>query len=374
MTTNVLHVLPDLRVGGGQQVVLDAVRSGDPTKFRYHIAHILPDDEMGDRFRDLGIDTVDVGGRSPVSTVRRLVRLIGDLSVDLVHVHSPVDRKYGHSAALLARKPVVSHLHSPWDHRGTRIPAGSGLAKSALKHLKAAGRDATERRVVARYIAVSEAVLDFFEAAGLGPVTLIEHGVDLERFAATGAGDTEARRRVGSDRRVVMSVARLDVGKGHLDLVRATTLTTHDDWDLVLVGDGPLAPEINEFAAHLGVSERVHLLGSRDDVPDLLPAADVWALASESEGLPISVIEAMAAARPIVCYDLPTLRNMLADDSGLLVDHDPQSLATAIDTLFDDPDLAARLGAAAGGRAADRYDAKTMARSIEAVYESVISG
>ncbi len=374
MTIDVLHVLPDLKVGGGQQVVLDAVRSGDRTRFRYHIAHIFPDDEMGHRFRDLGIDTVCVAGRSPVSTVRQLVRLIGNLSVDLLHVHSPVDRKYGHSAALLTRKPVVSHLHSPWDHRGTRIPAGSGLAKSAVKRLKAAGRDSAERRVVARYIAVSEAVLEFFEARGLDRITLIENGVDLGRFAPTDTGRSEARQRVGTDRRVVMSVARLDVGKGHLDLVRATTLTMHEDWDLVLVGDGPLTSEISEFAAQLGVTDRVRLLGSRGDVPELLPAADVWALASESEGLPISVIEAMAAARPIVCYDLPTLRQMLADDSGMLVDHDPRSLAAAFDALFDNPDLAARLGTAACSRAAERYDAKTMARSIEAVYNSVISG
>ncbi len=373
MTIDVLHVLPDLKVGGGQQVVLDAVRSGDRTRFRYHIAHIFPDDEMGDGFRDIGVDTVCVGGRSPVSAVRRLVGLVGDLSVDLLHVHSPLDRKYGHAAALLARKPVISHLHSPWDHRGTRIPAGSGRAKSAVKRLKAAGRDSMERRVVAQYIAVSEAVLEFFEARGLDRITLIENGVDLGRFAPTEAGDSEARRRVGSDRRVVMSVARLDVGKGHLDLVRATTLTVHEDWDLVLIGDGPLASDISEYAAHLGVAERVRLLGSRDDVPVLLPAADVWALASESEGLPISVIEAMAAARPIVCYDLPTLRNMLADDSGLLVDHDPRSLAAAFDALFDNPDLAVRIGAAACSRAAERYDARTMARSIEAVYDSVIS-
>ncbi len=372
MTIRVLHVLPDLAVGGGQQVVHDAIASGQRDQFEYQVAFIAPVDEMRQRFEAIGIKPIHVGGHNPAITTARLARLIRRSSADIVHVHSPVDRKYGHAAALMTGRPVVSHLHSPWDHRGTRIPEGARSPLRLLKQIKAGGRDWIERRVVENYISVSSAVSEFFADRGLGDVTLIDNGIDVSKFKSGPHATATARTAIGVDAPTVMSVARLADGKGHLDLIEALAGSTRHDWQLVLVGSGPLADDITALAADRGVDDRLHMLGSRDDVPEILPAADIWVLASSTEGLPISVMEAMAAARAIVCYHLPTLAEMLSDGSGILIPHEATALASTIDGLLGDEEKRVELGRAAATRSGRHYDARLMASSIEAVYRRTL--
>lgn len=371
----VLHVLPDLRIGGGQMVVLDAIACGDRDAFETHIATVGPTDELGDRFRALGIEPVDCTGSHPLVTLRALVAGVRATGADLLHVHSPVDRKYGHAAAFLTRRPVVSHLHSPWDHRGHRAPEGASIPVRSFKQVKSAGRDWLERRVVREYLAVSDPVAAFFERRGLGPVTLVENGIDRNRIHTDPGAVARARDVIGAgDRPLVMSVARIDVGKGQLALVEALATSNDPRWALVLVGDGPLAADIRAAATDRGVADRLVMLGNRHDVPDLLAAADVWVLASETEGHPVSVMEAMAAGRAICVYDLPTLREMLDDGrAAVIVGHHPAELTRAIDDLLGEPSRRAALGAAAAARAEARYDAARMAAGIEAAYRRALT-
>ncbi len=371
----VLHVLPDLRIGGGQMVVLDAIGASDRSAFEYHVASVGSADELSDRFRALGVYPVDCTRTTAVGTLWALVRTIRAIGADVIHVHSPVDRKFGHAAAFLTGRPAVSHLHSPWDHRASHAPDGARWPVAVVKQVKAGGRNWFEHRVVREYLAVSAGVEGFFVERGLRPLTLVENGIESARFSSDPATVASAREAIGIEQgQVVMSVARLDEGKGHFDLATALAASDHLDWKLVLVGDGPLADDIRARADALGVGPRLVMLGSRDDVPLLLPGADVWVLASKTEGLPISVMEAMAAGRAICVYELPTLVEMLADgEAGVIVKPDPAALTVAIDALLHDPDRRAVLGRAAETRVADRYGADTMAVAIEAAYRRALS-
>ncbi len=356
-------------------VVLDAIAASDPKAFEYQIATIEPADEMGDRFRAVGVDPVHCSGSNPAATLLSLVGAIRATHCDIIHVHSPLDRKYGHAAAFLTRRPVISHLHSSWDHRADHTPEGANPLLAALKHAKSGGRNWLEKRVVREYLAVSTDVERFFIGRRFDPVTRVENGIDRSRFPTDTGAAARARQAIGiRDGAIVMSVARLGAGKGHLDLIEVVAGGADEDWNLVLIGDGPLADDIRGRAIELGVQERLVMLGNRDDVPSLLPAADVWVLASETEGLPISVMEAMAAGRAICVYELPTLAEMLdGGKSGLLVEHRASSMASAIDDLLHDPRRRSALGAAASARAAERYDASVMAAGIEAAYRRALS-
>ena len=148
-------------------------------------------------------------------------------------------------------------------------------------------------------------------------------------------------------RPVVLAVGRLAAQKGFDTLIAAAARWRgrRPEPLLVIAGTGPLAGDLSGQAAELGVD--VRFLGSRDDVPGLLAAADVLALPSRWEGQPLILSEALRAGRPIVATDVGGVRDLAGDGAALLVPPgDPAAFAAAVLSVLDDRDLAARLSAA----------------------------
>jgi glycosyltransferase involved in cell wall biosynthesis len=171
---------------------------------------------------------------------------------------------------------------------------------------------------------------------------------------------------------IVLAVGNLYPVKGHRFLLEALarmSVKVH----LVIAGRGIAEAELLALAADLGMTDRVHLLGLRDDVPNLLAAADVFAQPSLSEGLPVAVLEAMFAGRPIVASDVGDIRLAVGDDGALLVPPgDPLELATAIERLLLQPRLASALGASAQARARDSYGLSAMVERYAQCYAPLI--
>jgi glycosyltransferase involved in cell wall biosynthesis len=213
----------------------------------------------------------------------------------------------------------------------------------------------TARHLTDHFHAVSCAVKDAaVQALGIDPnrVTVIERGRDPGRL---GEPSPERRRRVRAklaidqDARVVVTVGRQDFQKGQSELVRAFDAAADSDsnTELLLVGaPGSQSAEVGARIRSSPHCDRIKVLGHRDDVPDILAAADVFVLPSLYEGFPGAVIEAMALGLPVVASDLPTLREVVGDgSSGLLVPpRDSAELAKAIGRVLDDAELAGRLG------------------------------
>ncbi len=176
--------------------------------------------------------------------------------------------------------------------------------------------------------------------------------------------------------RLILAVGNLYPVKGHEHLIEALgqIARRHPGAHVAIAGRGELEARLRARAESLGVSARVHFLGLRSDVSALLAAADLFALPSLSEGLPLSLLEAMFAARPIVASDVGDVRIVLdGGETGLLVEPGSSGqLALALEWLLSHPQEARRMGEAAARRAAADYDVSSMVARYAGVYQSVL--
>jgi glycosyltransferase involved in cell wall biosynthesis len=175
---------------------------------------------------------------------------------------------------------------------------------------------------------------------------------------------------------LIVSVGNLYPVKGHQHLIDAVALlcARHGRVHVAISGRGDLADALRSRANACGVGNRVHLLGLRDDVPAVLAAADIFVQPSLSEGLPLALLEAMFAGRPIVATDVGDVGVALAHgDAGMLVEPgNAAALAAALDVLLTDRALARRLGARAAQRAVAEYHVSQMVGRYEAIYEGLL--
>lgn len=371
-----MHLLPDLALGGGQSVVLELVRNQDRARFDVLVAYLDQPADLASAFSEGGAEPiwVDRRRRGPVRATAWLARTLRREGVDVLHVHSGPDRKYGQAAALLARVPVVAHLHSPWNHRGYFPPPGAGRARRILSRVKGWARDAVERRTVLRYVAAGDQVRDFHLPFAHAPILTVANGVALEPFCEDPSTAKRVRKELGVDEvaPLLVSVGRLVDGKGHPAML---SMLRHVDATLLLIGDGPHRDDLQALARQEGVDDRVRFLGDRRDVPVLLQAADVFVFASETEGLPMSVLEAMASAKPVVSFALPALAGVVTDGvtGHLVATGDRGAWVRRVNELVGDPAAARAMGEKARADVASRFDGRSMARAVETVYDDVLA-
>ncbi|MBA3585933.1 MAG: glycosyltransferase [Gemmatimonadetes bacterium] len=231
------------------------------------------------------------------------------------------------------------------------------------------------RACVDRYIAVSEEVARRMRARFRVPASklqVVRNGIDLDRYCR--AADPRLRLLLARDepRAVVLTVARLDPQKGHEYLLAAAAAIPQAVF--VFAGEGEERPRLERMARALGVADRVRFLGHRSDIPDLLAVCDVFVLPSLYEGLPLAVLEAMAAAKPVVATAVGGTDEAVTNGkSGLLVPPaEPSALADAIRTVLGDPTVARRLGEAGQARARREFSASRMIREVSGVYEDLL--
>jgi glycosyltransferase involved in cell wall biosynthesis len=143
---------------------------------------------------------------------------------------------------------------------------------------------------------------------------------------------------------------------------------------LVIVGDGDRRGALEQLAAELHLTQAVVFTGSRDDVPEVLVAGDIFVFASESEGFGIAVLEAMAASLPVVAFGLPAFEEFAVDGvtAELVPLGDVTALAEAVAALIDDPERAEMMGRAGRNLVEGRFRADAVARSFESVYSAAL--
>lgn len=373
----VLHLLPDLTRGGGQGVVLELVTHADPDRFEIFLAWLQPPDDMAPAFEAAGADLIRMthGGDGIVAAALELSRHLRHHAIDIVHVHSDPDRKVGQLAALLTRTMVIGHLHSPWAHLDPMHAAGVAGWRRGLSTSKARLRRALEGATVQHYLAAGDEVAGFHDGRLDAPVTVVRNGIDTEVFGPRDPFRHRARRRalgLTTEQHLLMCVGRLAVGKGQDELIRV--LRDVPEAVLALVGGGEEHQALAALAREVGVVDRVLFLGDRDDVPALLATADVFTFASLSEGLPLSVLEGMAAQLPVVAYSLPGLRGVITDgvDGCLVPLGDRGAMAAAIRELLGADARRHAMGQAARATVVERFDSQVMTGAVEQVYMRVL--
>jgi glycosyltransferase involved in cell wall biosynthesis len=203
-------------------------------------------------------------------------------------------------------------------------------------------------------------------------------GVDVDTVAAEAASaDASALRHelgITTDAFVVTVIAEFIPRKRHAHLLDALSRVRDPRIVLVLVGEGILEPELNEEARKLGLIEQVRFAGYRRDIPAILGASDALALVSEHEGLSRSVLEAMAAGRPVIGTKTRGITDAVDPDSGWLVPkHDPDALAAAIDHAASHPEEVAQRGRAARLRAETEFALPRIITAYEELYREALA-
>ena len=199
-------------------------------------------------------------------------------------------------------------------------------------------------------------------------------GVAVSAGPVPNASDrAEARRLLGvpPGMHVVGTVGRLDFQKAPDDFVNALAALNRDDVFGVWIGDGPLRAQTEKLAARRGLTGRMSFAGERTDVSALLPGLDVFAMASRYEGLPCAIVEAMAAALPVVATAVNAVPNIVvAGETGLLVPPGrPELLSRALRHLIDNPDIAARLGATARANLGEELTPAALGAVLDETYQ-----
>jgi glycosyltransferase involved in cell wall biosynthesis len=281
--------------------------------------------------------------------------------IEVAHSHEFAMAVYGAWASWRAGIPHVITMH------GGRYYAGRLRRRLALRAaIAASGRTVAVSRSLA-----SQLSRDLWIRRSR--VTMIANGV---RYVRPDRVTLREELGLGPDDRLVVSIGNLYPVKGHCHLIEAVArlATAHPTVHVAIAGRGGLLESLTVQARARGVAGRIHFLGLRADVAAVLEAADLFVLPSLSEGLPLALLEAMFARRPIVATDVGEVATALAGgEAGALVEPgNPSALTAAIDSLLSDPNRAARLADAAVHRAAAEYDVAHMVRRYAEVYRELL--
>jgi glycosyltransferase involved in cell wall biosynthesis len=201
-------------------------------------------------------------------------------------------------------------------------------------------------------------------------IEIIENGIEVNDYEPS-KNKTQAKKRVGLDpnRKYIVHVARHHPVKDQATLLRAFAMAAPEllEIDLLMVGDGPHRGELENFAVELRIVERVKFLGIRSDIPDLMRAADVFALTSLSEAASLTLLEAMASGLPVVVTAVGGNPEIVRHErEGLLFPRgNAEACAAAFRRMFAEPSFAERLGAAGRARALEKYQ---LSRTVENYY------
>ncbi len=310
---------------------------------------------------------------SPATDVRalRAIRdVLGERRPAIVHTHMAKAGALGRIAALSIRpRPRLIHTFHGHVLDGYFSPPTQRAFVETERWL--AGR--TDRIVV-----TSEENRDELLALGIGTpaqLVLIPIGLDLGPFLAVDGPDGRLRAHLGLSRGtpLVGACGRLVPIKGLDTMVEAIKLLpgTH----LALIGDGELRPRLETLARELGVADRVHITGWWDDIPGAVSDLDVVALTSHNEGTPLALIEAGAAARPVVATNVGGVRAVVEDGvTGWLTGPgDPPATAAALRRLLEDPAARTRMGRAGRERVGSRFGQDRLIADIHSLYADLLS-
>lgn len=361
---SIVMVTPQLSIGGAEaQVVELAIR----LKQRGH-----------------GVTVLSSGGI--------LVSSLTNANIE--HVSAPVNSKHPlrvlQTAAILQRKiakvrgTVILHAHAVIPSiacwlvsrvRRNTFVFTTGHGWSYEQYPKVARIMAFTSKKV---IAVSGKLAEQLVKAGLPQslVTVIFNSVDVELFANV---PIEERARIRAEWHVNPEICLLGIvsriseeRKGHRIFLEALASLSGFSLPMraVFVGDGSLRPELEEVSRRLGIADQVIFSGNRTDIPSVMKALDVIVLPSFWEGLPIAILEAMAAGRPVIATRVGGIPEVVVDgQTGLLIPPgDIEALAKAILILCNNPEQRIRMGQAAQCRARSLFDVKQMVEQIEKLY------
>ena len=362
------------------QVVLGRMRR--QRELGHAITALCPDDEWAEAIRAAGIRIIDVPWvRHDVGSSMRAAAATHAVCrrerFDVVHTHNALPGLFGRPAARLAGQRPVVHTVRAWPLNESRTLV-QRLGMRVMEPIASRSCDAI-------LFQNPDDMATWSALAGVPRERACLVGNGLDVAALDGRLDRSARGRIRAalgvpeETCLAVVVARFEPAKGHAHLIDGLgALRRMPGRPLValLVGKGEEETLIRARVAELGLEDSVRFAGYRNDVPDLLVAADVSVLTSLYEGIPRGLMESMTAGLPVVATDVPGTRTLVVDGhTGFLVrPGDVEGLAAALHRVRSEPALAGRLGRAGRERVESRFDERQVTDRVLAVYEHLRSG
>jgi glycosyltransferase involved in cell wall biosynthesis len=365
----VMQCIYSLERGGAQQVVVDLVTHLDRARFQPKVCSITDVAPRKGELEALDVPTFVQGKRpgslfSGLATVFHLARFFRRERVAILHTHGFAGNVWSRLAGVLAGVPVLIHTDHNVEIKRRRVLA-------------------LERFLLGRTHAVTaiseEATRNFLRNTGARPdkVRTIRNGFDLSRMEPCRAGPPPADLPIDPGRRTVVLIGRLVEIKGHRFLLEAAAQICRQRHDVqfLLVGDGPLRGFLEQLVQEKGLEEFVRFAGVRSDVPAFLRHMDAFVLPSLTEGLPITLLEAIASDLPVVASRVGGIPEVLEHGvTGLLVSPgNVDELRDAILAVLDSPEEAASRCRAAAERVRTEFDILQMVHAYENLYQEFLS-
>jgi len=352
----VCHLSLGLSTGGLERLLVDMARFHDREAWEQSFVALHEVGGPGEEIRAAGCEVtgLKLQGASRWNAIRQLARLFRDRGIDVVHTHNAYPHLVGTLAARWAGVPVVIHTR-----HGQRF--GHGWKSRWSFWLAALGVD--------RIVAVSEDAARLCIAEDGIParkVLRIWNGIDCEKFAFHGGAATP----------VAISVARLSREKDFPTLLRATQIVRKDvpDFRLRIVGGGAELPRLEALREELGLKDVVELLGERRDVPELLKTAGFFVSSSLTEGVSLTLLEAMAVGLPILATNVGGNPEVVeAGVTGELVEAgSPEPIAAGILRMLSQRGIWPVMSEAARQRAERLFDIRQMVSRYESLYDECL--
>ena len=355
----VLHVITYLSDGGGAEKLLeDLLPTMKEKGIDVSVAVLRDIDTQNSRtLEEKGVNIIRVGCGNRLYSPIKMVKLISIMNqFDVVHTHLTPPFLMGAFNKTFCRAKLVCTVHNT-DSKFRHIPILRSLEKWAYGRYDA---------LIACSKEAEDALRKFWDN-GKTRILTVNNGVKLDKFIK--AQPSEDILKIPGKKIVMVAVFRAQ--KDHECLIRAAMLLP-DDYHVFFIGYGGLLEKMRALAESLGISNRIHFLGKRTDVPNILKASDIVVLSSHYEGLSLSSIEGMAAGKPFVASDVLGLREMVKGYGVLFEESSVKELSEILKRLGDDRQYYDCVAKQCIERA-HSFDMNTMAESYVEVYYSLLN-
>lgn len=364
---NVLQLMTDSKIGGAERVVLWTAKNLNKQRFNVSICCLAKRGPIFDEAEREGIRIFSLGLRGKLDFLKifNLIKLLREQKIHILHTHLFHANIAGRVIGRFAGTPIIiSSEHI------------MGLESSWRLFL-----NKLTSRFADKIIAVSVAVKNFLikdAKIEYTKIEVVQNGIELSNFynAVFEKDKTKARFNLSNSDKIIGTVARIHKQKGHEYLLAAAKkiITKYPQVKFLIVGEGPLKEKMQKLSSCMGIEKNIIFTGFFRDVPSIMSVFDIFVLPSLWEGLPITIIEAMAMKKPIIATNVSGNPELIEENvTGFLVSpRDVDSLAEAISKLLDNEQLGLKFAEAGFNVCNKFFTASRMTNEITLIYEQLI--
>lgn len=369
MKRNVLHVIYSFTTGGAEEVIVNYARAYDKSNYNFYVCIITDGDHMIDKLKKTGV-TVFVlkkTKRMDLKTLKEIRSIIKTNKIDILHMHNPPAQNYALIPSLFSSIKIRLRTEHNIFYKN-RVMKFYGLVNYFLTIFQDV--------VIACSKKVHDSQINDYKLPK-SKVTTIENGIDGSVFETTVSDDyLEKEFAIKRKKYLSITVGNLIEQKGHAFLIEAAEKIVKERQDILflIVGDGKLREKLAAMIKEKGLEEYVCLTGKRPDIPELLSMSDIFLLSSLWEGLPIVLLEAMAAKTAIIATDVGGNAEVVKDgQTGMLIPAtNAPIMAEKVLQLIDNIELKNQLSENAYHLFLEKYSVSTMMQKTEDLYTTLI--